>query len=181
MFLIYYTHLLRRSFLSLRHHRHFSADYAHHPLHHPCRRLLGKSLAPFPPLAAPTPLFRPHDTKLGKQRRRPAQSQNLRHQHDEPILHLHVLALSRKMVDRRGVHIRLRLRRRLDVAASRTLIRIQNTRSSENAVSVPKPYFQTTFCHFKPSVLKYPQHKLPKGRPPWHNSSPSTPTTRRNA
>ncbi|KJJ12691.1 hypothetical protein HMPREF3156_02430 [Neisseria sp. HMSC06F02] len=67
------------------------------------------------------------------------------------------------------------------MAASRTLIRIQNTRSSENAVSVPKPYFQTTFCHFKPSVLKYPQHKLPKGKPPWHNSSPSTPTTRRNA
>ena len=137
--------------------------------------------APFPPLAASTPLFRPHDTKLGKQRRRPAQSQNLRHQHDEPILHLHVLALSRKMVDRRGVHIGLRLRRRLDVVASRTLIRIQNTRSSENAVSVPKPYFQTTFCDFKPSVLKYPQHKLPKGKPPWHNSSPSTPTTRRNA
>ena len=40
---------MRRSFLSLRHHRHFSADYAHHPLHHPCRRLLGKSLAPFHP------------------------------------------------------------------------------------------------------------------------------------
>ncbi|WP_186805590.1 hypothetical protein [Neisseria sicca] len=49
----------------------------------------------------------------------------------------------------------MRLRRRLDVAASRTLIRVQNPRSSENAASVPKPYFQTTFCHFKVSVLKY--------------------------
>ena len=172
---------LRRSFLSLRHHRHFSADYAHHPLHHPCRRLLGKSFAPFPPLAAPTPLFRPYGAKLGKQRCRPAQSQNLRHQHDESVLHLHVLALPRTMVDRRSIHIGLRLRRRLDVAASRTLSRASNTRSSENAASVPKPYFQTTFCHFKASVLKYRQHKPSKGKPSWHNSSPSTPTTRRNA
>ena len=95
-------------------------------LHHTCRRLLGKSLSPLPPLAAPTPLFRPHGAKLGKQRRRPAQRHNLRHQHDEPILHLHVLALPRTMVDRRGIDIGLRLRRRLDVAASRTLIRVQN-------------------------------------------------------
>ena len=63
---------------------------------------------------------------LHQQRRRPAQSQNLRHQHDEPILHLHVLALSRTMVDRRSIHIGLRLRRRLDVVASRTLSRVQN-------------------------------------------------------
>ena len=115
----------------------------------PCRRLLGKSLAPFPPLAAPTPLFRPHDTKLGKQRRRPAQSQNLRHQHDEPILYLHVLALPRTMVDRRGIHIGLRLRRRLDVAASRTLIRVQNPIFNYSASSAE--YHAAT---------NYPQTKL---------------------
>ena len=117
---------LRRIVARLGHYRHFPAITADYAFHFIDRRLLGKSFAALSQLALSSPPFWSHHTKLGKQRRRPAQSQNLRHQHDELILHLHVLALPRTMVDRRGIDIGLRLRRCLDVVASRTLSRVQN-------------------------------------------------------
>ena len=90
---------LRRIVARLGHYRHFpaiSADYAFHFID---RYLLGTGFAALSQLALSSPLFRPHHTKLGKQRRRAAQGKILRYRHDGPFLPVYVLAISRTLVD----------------------------------------------------------------------------------
>ena len=109
---------LRRIVACLGYYRYFpaiSADYAFHFID---RRLLGKSLAALPQLAVSSPPFRPHHTKLGKQRRRAAQGKVFRYRHDDLFLPVDVLAVSGTLVDRCHIVNLLQLRGRVDVAAA---------------------------------------------------------------
>ena len=77
---------LRRIVACLGYYRHFpaiSADYAFHFID---RYLLGTGFAALSQLALSSPLFRPHHTKLGKQRRRAAQGKVFRYRHDDLFL-----------------------------------------------------------------------------------------------
>ena len=109
---------LRRIVARFGHYRHFpaiSADYAFHFID---RYLLGTGFAALSQLALSSPLFRPHHTKLGKQRRRAAQGKILRYRHDDLFLPVDVLAVSGTLVDRCYIVNLLQLRGRVDVAAA---------------------------------------------------------------
>ena len=109
---------LRRIVARLGHYRHFpaiSADYAFHFID---RYLLGTGFAALSQLALSSPLFRPHHTKLGKQRRRAAQGKILRYRHDDLFLPVDVLAVSGTLVDWCHIVNLLQLRGRVDVAAA---------------------------------------------------------------
>lgn len=109
---------LRRIVACLGYYRHFptiSADYAFHFID---RYLLGTGFATLSQLALSSPLFRPHHTKLGKQRCRAAQSKVFRYRHDDLFLPVDVLAVSGTLVDRCHIVNLLQLRGRVDVAAA---------------------------------------------------------------
>lgn len=109
---------LRRIVACLGYYRHFpaiSADYAFHFID---RYLLGTGFATLSQLALSSPLFRPHHTKLGKQRCRAAQGKVFRYRHDDLFLPVDVLAVSGTLVDRCHIVNLLQLRGRVDVAAA---------------------------------------------------------------
>ena len=109
---------LRRIVAYLGYYRHFpaiSADYAFYFID---RYLLGTGFAALSQLALSSPLFRPHHTKLGKQRRRDAQGKVFRYRHDDLFLPVDVLAVSGTLVDRCHIVNLLQLRGRVDVAAA---------------------------------------------------------------
>lgn len=109
---------LRRIVACLGYYRYFpaiSADYAFHFID---RYLLGTGFAALSQLALSSPLFRPHHTKLGKQRCRAAQGKVFRYRHDDLFLPVDVLAVSGTLVDRCHIVNLLQLRGRVDVAAA---------------------------------------------------------------
>ena len=109
---------LRRIVACLGYYRHFpaiSADYAFYFID---RYLLGTGFAALSQLALSSPLFRPHHTKLGKQRCRAAQGKVFRYRHDDLFLPVDVLAVSGTLVDRCHIVNLLQLRGRVDVAAA---------------------------------------------------------------
>lgn len=109
---------LRRIVACLGYYRYFpaiSADYAFYFID---RYLLGTGFAALSQLALSSPLFRPHHTKLGKQRCRAAQGKVFRYRHDDLFLPVDVLAVSGTLVDRCHIVNLLQLRGRVDVAAA---------------------------------------------------------------
>ena len=109
---------LRRIVARFGHYRHFPAISADHAFHFIDRYLLGTGFAALSQLALSSPLFRPHHTKLGKQRCRAAQSKVFRYRHDDLFLPVDVLAVSGTLVDRCHIVNLLQLRGRVDVAAA---------------------------------------------------------------
>ena len=109
---------LRRIVARFGHYRHFPAISADYAFHYIDRYLLGTGFAALSQLALSSPLFRPHHTKLGKQRRRAAQGKILRYRHDDLFLPVDVLAVSGTLVDRCYIVNLLQLRGRVDVAAA---------------------------------------------------------------
>ena len=110
---------MRRTLAGIGHYRHFPADIADHAVRIARCGLLGESLAAFPPLAAPASPLRPDGAKLGAQPRRTAAGEILRIQYDDGLVPVFVLAVSRKIVDRRSIGRILFLCGGLDVAAAR--------------------------------------------------------------
>ncbi len=109
---------LRRIVARFGHYRHFPAISADHAFHFIDRYLLGTGFTTLSQLALSSPLFRPHHTKLGKQRCRAAQGKVFRYRHDDLFLPVYVLAVSGTLVDRCHIVNLLQLRGRVDVAAA---------------------------------------------------------------
>ena len=109
---------LRRIVACLGRYRHFPAISADHAFHFIDRYLLGTGFAALSQLAVSSPLFRPHHTKLGKQRRRAAQGKVFRYRHDDLFLPVDVLAVSGTLVDRCHIITLLQLRGCVDVVTA---------------------------------------------------------------
>ena len=109
---------LRRIVARLRHYRHFLPFLPTTPFIFIDRYLLGTGFTALSQLALSSPLFRPHHTKLGKQRCRAAQGKVLRYRHDDLFLPVDVLAVSGTLVDRCHIVNLLQLRGCVDVAAA---------------------------------------------------------------
>ena len=109
---------LRRIVARFGHYRHFPAISTDHAFHFIDCYLLGTGFAALSQLALSSPLFRPHHTKLGKQRRRAAQGKVFRYRHDDLFLPIDVLAISRTLVDRCHIITLLQLRGCVDVVTA---------------------------------------------------------------
>jgi len=109
---------LRRIVARFGHYRHFPAITADYTFHFINRRLLGKSFAALSQLAVSSPPFRPHHTKLGKQRRSASQGKVFRYRHDGPFLPVYVLAISGTLVDWCRIINLLQLRGSVDVVTA---------------------------------------------------------------
>lgn len=132
---------LRRIVAYLGRYRHFpaiSADYAFHFID---RYLLGTGFAALSQLALSSPLFRPHHTKLGKQRCRAAQGKVFRYRHDDLFLPVDVLAVSGTLVDWCRIVNLLQLRGYVDVAAAESI------NKTGRHCCLPVFYFHTQFIH----------------------------------
>ncbi|HHX2509802.1 TPA: DUF454 family protein [Neisseria subflava] len=103
--------------------------------------LLGTGFAALSQLALSSPLFRPHYTKLGKQRRRAAQGKVLRYRYDDLFLPVDVLAVSGTLVDWCHIVNLLQLRGCVDVAAAGSI------NKTGRHCCLPVFYFHTQFIH----------------------------------
>ena len=102
---------------------------------------LGTGFAARSQMALSSPLFRPHYTKLGKQRRRAAQGKVLRYRYDDLFLPVDVLAVSGTLVDWCHIVNLLQLRGCVDVAAAGSI------NKTGRHCCLPVFYFHTQFIH----------------------------------